>query len=96
MKRVTAIRHVAFEDLGSFAGVLTDNGFEIRHSTHRPLKHDKAAAKGAATTLLPLAVILFARPKLRPICKTGGTLEHAKQIAAHQSPRTTKLYDRTE
>ena len=36
MKRVTAIRHVAFEDLGSFAGVLTDNGFEIRHSTHRP------------------------------------------------------------
>jgi integrase/recombinase XerD len=25
----------------------------------------------------------------------GGTLEHAQQIAAHQSPRTTKLYDRT-
>ena len=24
----------------------------------------------------------------------GGTLEHAQQIAAHQSPRTTKLYDR--
>jgi hypothetical protein len=23
----------------------------------------------------------------------GGTLEHAQQIAAHQSPRTTKLYD---
>jgi len=26
---------------------------------------------------------------------TGGTLEHAQQIAAHESPRTTKLYDRT-
>jgi hypothetical protein len=26
----------------------------------------------------------------------GGTLEHAQQIAAHQSPRTTKLYDRTK
>jgi hypothetical protein len=25
----------------------------------------------------------------------GGTLEHAQQIAAHESPRTTKLYDRT-
>jgi site-specific recombinase XerD len=25
----------------------------------------------------------------------GGTLEHAQQIAAHSSPRTTKLYDRT-
>jgi len=26
----------------------------------------------------------------------GGTLEHAQQIAAHASPRTTKLYDRTK
>jgi integrase len=26
----------------------------------------------------------------------GGTLEDAQQIAAHQSPRTTKLYDRTK
>jgi hypothetical protein len=25
----------------------------------------------------------------------GRTLEHAQQIAAHESPRTTKLYDRT-
>ncbi|CAN5857034.1 hypothetical protein BH24DEI2_BH24DEI2_18830 [soil metagenome] len=27
--------------------------------------------------------------------KNGGTLEKAQQIAAHESPRTTKLYDRT-
>ena len=27
--------------------------------------------------------------------KAGGTLEHAQAIAAHESPRTTKLYDRT-
>lgn len=26
--------------------------------------------------------------------QNGGTLEHAQQIAAHESPRTTKLYDR--
>jgi integrase/recombinase XerD len=26
----------------------------------------------------------------------GGTLDHAQQIAVHQSPRTTKLYDRTK
>ncbi len=25
----------------------------------------------------------------------GGTLKHAQQIAEHESPRTTKLYDRT-
>jgi len=27
--------------------------------------------------------------------ENGGTLEHAQRIAAHESPRTTKLYDRT-
>ena len=26
--------------------------------------------------------------------KNGGTLEKAQQMAAHESPRTTKLYDR--
>jgi integrase/recombinase XerD len=28
--------------------------------------------------------------------ENGGTLEHAQQIAAQQSPRTTNLYDRTK
>jgi integrase/recombinase XerD len=28
--------------------------------------------------------------------QNGGTLEHAQQIAAHESPRTTRLYDRTD
>jgi integrase len=27
--------------------------------------------------------------------ENGGTLENAQAISAHQSPRTTKLYDRT-
>jgi len=27
--------------------------------------------------------------------ENGGKLEHAQQIAAHESPRTRKLYDRT-
>jgi integrase/recombinase XerD len=27
--------------------------------------------------------------------QNGGTIEHAQRIAAHESPRTTKLYDRT-
>jgi len=30
----------------------------------------------------------------RPI-EAGGTLENAQVMAAHESPRTTKLYDRT-
>lgn len=28
--------------------------------------------------------------------QNGGTLEHAQQIAVNESPRTTKLYDRTQ
>ena len=27
--------------------------------------------------------------------QNGGTIEHAQQIANHESPRTTGLYDRT-
>jgi integrase/recombinase XerD len=27
--------------------------------------------------------------------QNGGTIEHAQQIANHESPRPTKLYDRT-
>jgi hypothetical protein len=27
--------------------------------------------------------------------EAGGTLEHAQATAAHESPRITKLYDRT-
>jgi integrase len=27
--------------------------------------------------------------------ENGGTIEKAQQIAAHESPRTTRLYDRT-
>jgi integrase len=26
----------------------------------------------------------------------GGALDHAQEMAAHESPRTTKLYDRTK
>jgi hypothetical protein len=26
----------------------------------------------------------------------GGAIEHAQEMAAHESPRTTKLYDRTK
>lgn len=32
MKTVLALRHVAFEDLGSFASVLTERGYAIRYS----------------------------------------------------------------
>jgi hypothetical protein len=30
------------------------------------------------------------------ILENDGRLEHAQQMAGHESPRTTKLYDRTK
>jgi len=34
--------------------------------------------------------------QLPAISKTGGALEHAQEMAEHESPRTTKLNDRTK
>jgi len=31
-----------------------------------------------------------------PVLENGGRLEHTQQMAAHESPRTTKPYDRTK
>ena len=34
-------------------------------------------------------------PGITAYLNNGGTLENAQAMAAHESPRTTKLYDRT-
>lgn len=46
---------------------------------------------------LPAAICChtFRATGITAYLNNGGTLEHAQQIAAHESPRTTKLYDRT-
>ncbi len=35
------------------------------------------------------------RDRITAYLLNGGTIENAQAIAAHESPRTTKLYDRT-
>jgi len=37
----------------------------------------------------------FRATRITAYLNNGGTLEKAQQIAAHSSPRTMKLYDRT-
>jgi integrase len=37
----------------------------------------------------------FRATGITPYLLNGGTIEGAQAIAAHESPRTTKLYDRT-
>jgi site-specific recombinase XerD len=55
----------------------------------------KRRAKAAA---LPYSTCChtFRATGITTYLQNGGTLEHAQQIAAHESPRTTKLYDRTQ
>lgn len=51
----------------------------------------------ARSSLLPEAICChtFRATGITAYLSNGGTLEHAQRIAAHESPRTTKLYDRT-
>jgi integrase len=69
---------------------LTDNAM-IRSDA---LYMIKRRAKGAG---LPYSTCChtFRATGITAYLQNGGTLEHAQQIAAHQSPRTTKLHDRT-
>jgi hypothetical protein len=36
------------------------------------------------------------RRRITAYLANGGALEYAQEMAAHESPRTTKLYDRTK
>jgi integrase len=50
----------------------------------------------AAGILAPIGNHSFRATGIRAYLANGGALEHAQAMAAHESPRTTKLYDRTK
>jgi integrase len=49
----------------------------------------------AAGILAPIGNHTFRATGITAYLGNGGALEHAQAMAAHESPRTTKLYDRT-
>ena len=51
----------------------------------------RAAAAGIAA---PIGNHTFRATGITNFLENGGALEHAQDMAAHASPRTTKLYDR--
>ena len=71
-------------------GRLTDSAM-TRNDAFRMIKR-RAAAAG-----LPRATCChtFRATGITAYLDNGGTIENAQAIAAHESPRTTKLYDRT-
>ena len=50
----------------------------------------------AAGIFAPIGNHTFRATGITAYLGNGGTLEHAQSMAAHESPRTTKLYDRTK
>ncbi len=53
----------------------------------------RPAAAGVAT---PVGCHSFRATGITAYLLNGGTLEHAQAMTGHESPRTTKLYDRTK
>ena len=49
----------------------------------------------AAGIFAPIGSHTFRATGITAYLANGGALEHAQRMAAHESPRTTKLYDRT-
>ena len=50
----------------------------------------------AAGIMAPIGNHTFRATGITAYLGNGGALEHAQSMAAHESPRTTKLYDRTK
>jgi site-specific recombinase XerD len=50
----------------------------------------------AAGIHAPIGNHTFRATGITTYLSNGGALEHAQEMAAHESPRTTKLYDRTK
>ena len=61
---------------------------------HRRLPHDPPA-RGRRGFRLKIGCHTFRATGITAYLEAGGTLENAQAMAAHESPRTTKLYDRT-
>jgi integrase len=72
------------------SSTLTDNAMH-RIDAYRMIQR-RAAAMGLKTRI---NCHTFRATGITAYLDAGGTLEHAQAMAAHESPRTTKLYDRT-
>jgi integrase len=92
------------------AGIAEDRkGFLFRTSrghygdelSERPMKQPDAwrmiRKRAAAVGIYaPIGNHSFRATGITAYLANGGALEHAQEMAAHESPRTTKLYDRTK
>ena len=79
-----------FRSLLGKSNKLTDQGLS-RHDAYRMVRR-RALAAGIQHRI---GCHTFRATGITAYLENGGTIENAQAIAAHESPRTTKLYDRT-
>lgn len=72
-------------------GMLTDRA--LRRNNALDMVKRRALAAGLSKRICNHT---FRATGITAYLEAGGTIEKAQQIAAHESPKTTKLYDRTE
>jgi integrase/recombinase XerD len=79
-----------FRSAAGKTGTLTDQPLVRRNAIDMVKRRAKAAG-------LPKRICChtFRATGITAYLENGGTIEHAQQIACHESPKTTKLYDRT-
>jgi site-specific recombinase XerD len=73
------------------AALLTDQPMDQKDAWR--MIRRRAAAAGI---MAPIGNHTFRATGITAYLGNGGALEHAQSMAAHESPRTTKLYDRTK
>jgi site-specific recombinase XerD len=76
---------------GHIATVLTERPIDQKGAWR--IIRRRAAAAGI---FAPIGNHTFRATGITAYLGNGGALEHAQSMAAHESPRTTKLYDRTQ
>lgn len=84
-------REPLFRSIAGKSGVVSTS----RMSRTDILRMVKRRALAAGIGANRICCHTFRATGITAYLENGGTLEHAQAIAAHESPRTTKLYDRT-
>jgi integrase len=79
-----------------FCSALGGTGMLTERPMHRIDAYEMVWRRTAAAGLKgKLGCHVFRATGITAYLEAGGTLENAQAMAAHESPRTTKLYDRT-
>ena len=80
-----------FRTIGSGTGRLTRT--TLPQANAYAMIRRRGAAAGITT---PIGCHTFRATGITAYLANGGAIEHAQEMAAHESPRTTKLYDRNK